>query len=1316
MTISPLLLRLRRQLYVLLSVALYLSAAALVPSMVQASAGLLEINPSGDSYQAAYSPPDSLVSGDRLFLEVPKDYYIVENQEVSAFDLTIGTSVEPVEATDYQVLWDYSDHSHAIVITLPQSAEPMAPITFSLGSGSPYSLRNPYVPGPYTFTMRAEHDGTESLPASDNVTIEESAAPVMLTGHRFYPEIPMENGGYSLELGFTTASPLKYGDYVRLSFPEGTVFRFDSDNVFDFEGKAIQLSDSHYHGAYIESLDMDGTRIGFRITSALLTGTEYNLYLSPGAVEFPPGSQTMQIMTNVQNIPADATFDIGPNNLTVTASDTRLNAKMVDYTYTYIPHEPVDSANTLLLGFPYPMSYDLDEFNTGNVQINGTAPSAVELQGEYLMVTPPAGTAYDAGSTVEILLKGAKNPSDMDGRGTYEFTLTTPARETNGEIPDRFTIWFQESAEPGYSPDPFGHALEIKSGEYLTIPDQPSNGFNGLMEFFSIGMWVRPSYESAGSASTLFHKPGGEGELDVKIGIDADGYLTGSADNMTMLSQAPLPVGQWSHIVLEKSGGGLELFVNGVEEDSFFIESSTYADLTASPSPVYVGASGDAAAQEPFSGYIDDLFISNLPFYYEEMSGLDYYYYTMDGLYFDPEMGFILSYFPFEPGDVLQDRISLQNARFHAAEIESQTVWSGMNTDGRLPNPMELQEARYSVWSAAGHYGTLNLLSASGYSPDYTYTAFAEVQGEDIFTYAISKDYVTNLYNLKFTVAASPPTDPADAALVKFTLDGYGFSGYQLPVSEGQDMYTVNMLHSDPTYVTITPVGKPGQTVYRLEDGTEDPVITGIEADLAEGGNPFYFKVVSPDGSAEKHYTLIVHWPNQDEQAAADALHTVEMNDPYILSGNASFDEIRYPVYVDLTTLLAETGVEYSWTTDDVSVPPVVDMTTGLLHPHETEAKVLHWVLELKKNDAVRTKSYTVTVLPNLKPALGSNLFAVAYNGQLEAQAEASDPEEQSLYFRLDTRPVHGTIDDELFHSGGYFRYVPNPGLTGPVTDTFTYTVSDGIQETTGMVWISVAGPTPGTSPATVTAITYNGTGTFDLTDNRITLSGLPGGSYTADLLMEFSDSGTIIHSASLASGSVTLEVYGDRKNIIRLPLTGGQTDVNLLLQDNNGYLKSYTMTVIQNAVPGQPPAAPLLTLGMVETSGRYLTLRFDTVLHTADPAGIRYRIGMETYLAAGAYIDSTDHHRLKVSLGSPVPAGSSVTLVMNAGAVMSGAGGLNGEREAPLSNLSLTTGSSSPKTSVDVADLLQLPDLEALPGEVIREALNLVTPHYLAP
>ena len=116
---------------------------------------------------------------------------------------------------------------------------------------------------------------------------------------------------------------------------------------------------------------------------------------------------------------------------------------------------------------------------------------------------------------------------------------------------------------------------------------------------------------------------------DSQVGNFSLGVLEGKASATLILTgpvalevsgQTPLPLGAWAHLAMCYDGGGLRLFMNGIQE-AFLPYSGTPAQA---PGPIYIGGS----STEQFCGWVDETRLSDTIRYDENFD--PFYVYLVD--------------------------------------------------------------------------------------------------------------------------------------------------------------------------------------------------------------------------------------------------------------------------------------------------------------------------------------------------------------------------------------------------------------------------------------------------------------------------------------------------------------------------------------------------------------------------------------------------------------------------------------------------------------------------------------------------------------
>ncbi len=150
----------------------------------------------------------------------------------------------------------------------------------------------------------------------------------------------------------------------------------------------------------------------------------------------------------------------------------------------------------------------------------------------------------------------------------------------------------------------FGFALELKGG-FIKVPD--SDGMDGVEEL-TLQAWVKQETLEEGGiiskmppcCSTSYKLLAGD-----KIKFSAPGNTPMGAENIAE-ALAP-PLGEWYHVAATFDKGKLELYVNGIMEDTAVVSAGTEI-LTDLLTPVSIGAqrfTGDGLLQ----GSVDEVAI-----------------------------------------------------------------------------------------------------------------------------------------------------------------------------------------------------------------------------------------------------------------------------------------------------------------------------------------------------------------------------------------------------------------------------------------------------------------------------------------------------------------------------------------------------------------------------------------------------------------------------------------------------------------------------------------------------------------------------------
>lgn len=160
------------------------------------------------------------------------------------------------------------------------------------------------------------------------------------------------------------------------------------------------------------------------------------------------------------------------------------------------------------------------------------------------------------------------------------------------------------SASSGYFPS--------SGGSYLTVPS--SSDFDLSSGDWTIEGFVYPNALTGGNAE-IVDKDGqyGVSYPQYDLSINSSGNLTGGIGTgggtggyQSIASSHAVPLNAWSHVVFERSGNTLMLYLNGTLEASTTVGVS----MTSGSLPLYIDYQKDTPSSSFFNGYLDELRIT----------------------------------------------------------------------------------------------------------------------------------------------------------------------------------------------------------------------------------------------------------------------------------------------------------------------------------------------------------------------------------------------------------------------------------------------------------------------------------------------------------------------------------------------------------------------------------------------------------------------------------------------------------------------------------------------------------------------------------
>ena len=470
--------------------------------------------------------------------------------------------------------------------------------------------------------------------------------------------------------------------------------------------------------------------------------------------------------------------------------------------------------------------------------------------------------------------------------------------------------------------------------------------------------------------------------------------------------------------------------------------------------------------------------------------------------------------------------VTIAVAAVNDAPVSSNTAISVTEDtpfSGRLPaaSDAEGQPVSYALGAQATN-GTVTI------NPDgsYTYIPAADFNGTDSFTFTVSDGRDSNTYRVSVTVGAANDAPIGSDTSIRLDEDGT-FNG-RLPVATDPEGSLVSY--------GLGAQAANGTAVIRA-DGTfsysPNPNFNGTDR----------FTYTVSDGTATSTYTVTV-----TVNAVNDA--PVGSNTSIAVTEDTRFDG-QLPTAIDPEGQAVVYGLGTQATKGTVTVNPNGSFSYVPGADADGSDSFTYTV-----SDGTATSTYTVTVTIGAvnDPPVGSDA-SIAVNEDSVATGRlptARDPEGLPVSYGLGAQALHGTV---AIQADGTYRYVPNANFNG--TDSFTFTVSDGV--------------TTSTYTATVTVNAVN-----DAPVSSSTSISVPeDGQATGNLPPAFDADGDPVAynvGAPPRNGSVTIAADG-RYTYVPNPNFNGSDSFTFTVNDGRA-VNTYTVTVTVDPINDPPVGA----------------------------------------------------------------------------------------------------------------------------------------------
>ncbi len=319
----------------------------------------------------------------------------------------------------------------------------------------------------------------------------------------------------------------------------------------------------------------------------------------------------------------------------------------------------------------------------------------------------------------------------------------------------------------------------------------------------------------------------------------------------------------------------------------------------------------------------------------------------------------------------------------------------------------------------------------------FTYTPNADFNGTDSFTYTVSDGIAAAIATVTITV--TPVNDgPVATDNVYATVEDTAVGGNLLtdgvPDSDVDgDVLTV-VANTNPLNGAVT-VAPSGAFTY-----TPNPDFGGSDS--------FAYTVSDGFTTATATVTITVSPVNDAPVATADAYSTAE---DVAVSGNVLLDGTPdSDADGDLLSLTASTTPSNGAVT--------VAANGAFTYTPDLDFNGLDsFTYTVSDGTATATATVTITVNPvNDAPVATANSYTTSEDTSLTGNLQTdgtpdSDADGDALAVTANTAPMNGTV---TMAANGAFTYTPNADFNG--TDSFTYTVSDGVASATATVTMTV--------------------------------------------------------------------------------------------------------------------------------------------------------------------------------------------------------------------------------------------------------------------
>lgn len=317
----------------------------------------------------------------------------------------------------------------------------------------------------------------------------------------------------------------------------------------------------------------------------------------------------------------------------------------------------------------------------------------------------------------------------------------------------------------------FGNALNFKTNKRVDIPFNDSTKLAGNSDF-TVSMWAFPKadspyqtlyrqYKTEGGALGVWLRYINENGGYLYFGFDVFGDKTAGWQWPWAWSGGPpvgtvkIPVNQWFHVAMTKSGKTVTVYLNGVEYYQMVLDDAHYN--APAPTSASISVGGEDVNKQCFDGRIDEVRFWNTALSQSEIEA--WMFREIDSTH--PRYGSLVFYYKLNQSGGINvtdfmgsnhgTAVSVTDTDWVTSDVRMWSVKAGSSVNGQLiGSDADGSSTNGFDWNLSFEIVTQPSKGTAVITGDnrFTYTADIDKQGIDTFTYKV-KDSAGNYSNIK---------------------------------------------------------------------------------------------------------------------------------------------------------------------------------------------------------------------------------------------------------------------------------------------------------------------------------------------------------------------------------------------------------------------------------------------------------------------------------------------------------------------------------------------------------------------------------------